>query len=63
MIYLLSDIHGRKEKYERILEKINLQPEDKLFILGDVIDRGPDGITLLQKIMVNPQIILLKGKT
>ena len=61
MIYLLADIHGRKEKFKRILEKINLRAEDKLFILGDVIDRGPDGITLLQEIIVNPQIILLLG--
>ncbi len=61
MIYLLSDIHGRKDKYYRLLEKINLQKEDKLFILGDVIDRGPDGISLLQEIMENPQITLMLG--
>ena len=51
MIYVLSDIHGNKENFDSILEKISLQPEDSLYILGDVIDRYPYGIQLLQQIM------------
>ena len=51
MIYVLSDIHGNKENFDSILEKINLPMEDSLYILGDVIDRYPYGIQLLQQIM------------
>ena len=51
MIYVLSDIHGNKENFDSILEKINLRMEDSLYILGDVIDRYPYGIQLLQQIM------------
>lgn len=47
MIYVLSDIHGNKENFDSILEKISLQPEDSLYILGDVVDRYPYGIQLL----------------
>ena len=48
MIYVLSDIHGNKENFDSILEKINLRMEDSLY---DVIDRYPYGIQLLQQIM------------
>lgn len=51
MIYVLSDIHGNKENFDSILEKISLQPEDSLYILGDVVDRYPYGIQLLWQIM------------
>ena len=44
MIYVLSDIHGQKRRFESIMKHINLQPEDTLYVLGDVIDRNPDGI-------------------
>lgn len=51
MIYVMSDIHGNKRRFESILEQIALRDEDTLYILGDVIDRHPDGIELLQRIM------------
>lgn len=40
MHYVMSDIHGNKEAFDTVLSMINLQPEDYLYILGDVIDRG-----------------------
>ena len=40
---------------------IDLQPEDHLYIIGDVVDRGPDGIALLQRIHRMPNATLLLG--
>ena len=51
MIYVLSDIHGNSERFNSIMEQINLQPEDTLYVLGDVVDRYPDGIKILKKLM------------
>ena len=39
MIYVMSDIHGNTRRFDSILKQIDLQPEDTLYILGDVIDR------------------------
>ena len=61
MHYILSDIHGEGAAFERILSMINLRADDHLFILGDVIDRGPDGITLLQRIRQMENCTLLLG--
>ena len=51
MLYVLSDIHENKDRFDNILEKINLRMEDSLYILSDVIDRYPHDIQLLQQIM------------
>lgn len=61
MHYVLSDIHGNKEAFDTILSMIDLKPEDQLYILGDVIDRGEYGIELLQQIRTMPNCTLLMG--
>ena len=49
MIYCMSDIHGRIDLFEKMLEKINLKKGDMLYIIGDSIDRG-GGLKVLKKI-------------
>lgn len=61
MIYVLSDIHGQKRRFESIMNQINLQPEDTLYVLGDVIDRYPHGIQILRKLMAMPNVKMLLG--
>ena len=60
-IYVLSDIHGNLRRFRSILKQIHLQPEDTLYILGDVIDRHPDGIRILRQIMAMPNAKMLLG--
>ena len=61
MTYVLSDIHGQMRRFQSIMKQINLQPEDTLYVLGDVIDRYPDGIKILRQLMVMPNVKLLLG--
>lgn len=42
MNYVLADIHGDSEAFNRILSLIQMKEDDHLYILGDVVDRGPD---------------------
>ena len=44
MTYVMSDIHGNMRRFDSVMKQIDLQPEDTLYVLGDVIDRYPDGI-------------------
>ncbi len=53
--YVMSDIHGEADRFHAMLEKIHFSDDDTLYILGDVIDRGPDGISLLREIMASPE--------
>jgi len=61
MTYVTSDIHGCYKEFLRMLEKIAFTDGDTLFIIGDVVDRGKDGIKLLQDLMLRPNIYLLMG--
>ena len=61
MTYVMSDIHGRIRPYHRMLKKIGFCEDDTLYILGDVIDRNPSGISILKEIMDTPNIRLLLG--
>jgi len=49
--YVISDIHGQFGAFMRLLKKIDFKAEDTLYVLGDAIDRGPDGIKILKTIM------------
>ena len=61
MIYVMSDIHGNAIRFNSIMEQIDLQPEDTLYVLGDVIDRYPDGIRILRLLMSMPNVQMLLG--
>ncbi len=61
MRYIISDIHGCYEPYQKLLEKINFSEEDELYILGDVVDRGPEPIRILQDMMRRPNVIFILG--
>lgn len=59
--YVMGDIHGEADRFHGMIEKIQLSQEDTLILLGDVIDRGPDGIALLLEIMQMPNVVMLLG--
>lgn len=48
--YVMSDIHGNYKKFRLMLERIDFKEEDTLYILGDVIDRGTKGLSILDYI-------------
>jgi serine/threonine protein phosphatase 1 len=50
--FAITDIHGCRATFEAILREINLQRMDTLYLLGDYIDRGPDGKGVLD-LMLN----------
>lgn len=61
MIYVMSDLHGCYEKYMLMLKQIHFSETDTLYILGDVVDRGNDGIKILLDIAKRNNVILLRG--
>lgn len=49
-VFAIGDIHGCYDLLEKVLTKWNPE-EEKLVFLGDYIDRGPDSVKVLQKVM------------
>ncbi|MDY3015250.1 MAG: metallophosphoesterase [Evtepia sp.] len=61
MTYCMSDLHGERDRFQQMLERIAFSEEDHLYIIGDVIDRGKEGVELLEQIMEAPNMTLLLG--
>lgn len=61
MRYIISDIHGCYEQYLLLLEKIHFTEKDELYILGDVVDRAPEPIKVLQDMMKRHNVIFILG--
>jgi serine/threonine protein phosphatase 1 len=38
----VGDIHGCHKEFEDLLDKLDLEKDDRLILLGDLISRGPD---------------------
>lgn len=59
--YVISDIHGEYETFKAMLERIDFSDRDTLYVLGDVVDRGPEPIKVLKEMMKYPNIIPIVG--
>ena len=61
MTYVMSDLHGQYDLYCEMMEKIGLCDNDTLYILGDFVDRGEDGVKILLDAMRRPNVKPLIG--
>lgn len=59
--YVMGDIHGEYGAFMDLLEQIQLKGTDTLYVLGDILDRGPHPIKVLLKLMEMPNVICLVG--
>lgn len=61
MDYCISDIHGRYDLFCRLLDKIRFSGGDKIYVLGDIIDKGPDSIRLAKLLFSMPNVYCIAG--
>ncbi len=54
-------MHGQYDMFMELLDKISLKQEDTLYILEDVLDRGPHPVKTLRKLMEMPNAICIVG--
>ena len=58
-VFASSDWHGCLDPAQKVLDF--LQPDDKLYFIGDAIDRGPHGYQIMTKLLYDPRVIYIKG--
>ena len=61
MVYAVSDLHGCYDKFRKLLDMIRLTDDDVLYVLGDVVDRGPENIRLVTELAGKRNICTLMG--
>ena len=62
-VYLIGDIQGCDAPLARLLEKVDFSPSrDALFVLGDLVNRGPDSAGVLRRLMaLGPSVQCVLG--
>ena len=58
--YAFTDIHGNYNLWLAI--KNYCKEDDEIFFLGDAIDRGPDGIKIMQELFKDKNRDILSDK-
>ncbi len=58
MYNIIADIAGRYNELMALVEKM---PKGKIILVGDLVDRGPDSMKVVQWAMTTPDVITLKG--
>ncbi len=61
MTYVMSDLHGQYQKYLQMLAMIHFSDDDDLYVLGDVVDRGPQPVELLQDMSMRMNVFPILG--
>ena len=51
-LYLIGDVQGCVDAFNQLLRKIDFSPSrDKLVLLGDLVNRGPDSLGMLRQLV------------
>lgn len=59
--YVFSDVHGHLATLERVLDRVSPTEDDVIYCLGDMIDRGPDPVGVMQRVRALPNVHVLQG--
>ena len=61
MIYAVSDLHDCFKSWLALLDKLRFTEEDLIYVVGDVVDRGPSPMVLLLDLSQRANVIPIAG--
>ena len=60
-VYVTSDAHGHVRALDAALNAASIGVDDELFVLGDMVDRGPDPVGVPSLVRALPNARVLRG--
>ena len=62
MTYVVSNMHGCLDKFNKLIKQIKLRDDDVLYVLGDIVDYGEDSMELLCDLSMRYNVIPILGE-
>ena len=62
MTFVVSNLYGRLDKFEKLVNKINLKDSDVLYVLGNIVDFGEQSIELINDLSTRYQVYSVLGE-
>lgn len=59
--YVFSDVHGHVATLDRLLARVSPSDDDRVVCLGDMVDRGPDPVGVINMVRGLPNATVLMG--
>ena len=60
-VWVIGDIHGYNETFDALIKKLCLSEQDIILCLGDLIDKGPNSLKVLETVKGSSQIFCVRG--
>lgn len=60
-IYVVGDIHGCLDTFERLIDKIEPDESTLLIVVGDLVRKGPDSRGVLRFVRAHENIVSVRG--
>ena len=60
-VWVIGDIHGFSVTFENLVDILQLSENDRVVVLGDLIDRGPDSYSVVKTVQADSRIYSTKG--
>ena len=60
-VWVIGDVHGFNKTFRQLVAKLELTIDDRVVLLGDLIDRGPDSFDVIRFAREDPRIHCIKG--
>lgn len=60
-IFVVGDVHGCRETFERLLDKLDPAPTDLVVCVGDVVRKGPDSKGALDIVRERRNVLTVRG--
>lgn len=62
MTYVVSNLHGCYDEFRMLLDTIALKNKDVLYILGDIVDYGPQSMELINDLSLRVNVLPIAGE-
>ena len=60
-VWVIGDVHGFSITFDNLVDMLNLSKEDRVVVVGDLIDRGPDSYNVVKIVQSDSRIYSTKG--